>query len=120
MKVNYGEKPSLFSLDKLPSGKILVSLRENIASDIIDGEDGLMTVWTADEYTTIVFPRAGLEADIENRYADYLARAKAAESAQAAAKEKEKLEAEMQNNLAETLLEMDYEIMIMKEFGGAL
>lgn len=121
MKVNYSEKPSLYQFDKLPGGKVLISLRENItANEKPDEDGGTLVEWTADEYSLIMLHRAGLKADVENRYADYLARAKSAESADAAAREKAELEAEIQNNLAEKLFDLDYEIMMMKEFGGAL
>lgn len=121
MKVSYSTKPPLYEMYKLPRSIIKVALRENITSHERTSDSGeIITEWTADEYLIDAFMRAELEEDITAHFAEYLARAKADEAKATAAIERAELECEVNKNIAGTLLELDYKLMMIEEFGGII
>ncbi len=114
MHVEYSTRPPEYELVRLPNGKIIAFLRENITSDIREMDDTIATVWTADEYSLTLSPRLGLEQDIANNTAAYLAQAKAEAERQANEKAAQEYERELMKNMPEMLLELDYKMLLLE------
>lgn len=75
-------------------------------------------VWCADEYTLIVRPRHGLEADVAANISQYIAEAKSQEAKAAQVQLEKELEAEIKGDIVDTLLDYDYRLMMVEELGG--
>lgn len=116
--VEYAEQPSLFELNSLPNGKVRIDLRECITSVSRETDDGIQTVWAADEYSIVQQRRANLSRDIEMNFAEYLKEAKAKEKAVKAAVELAAFTREMQNSIPDTLLDIDFRLMMLEELGN--
>lgn len=118
--VEFAEPPKRVQLTPLPDGKLRVDLRENIDRRTQANENGMTTVWFADEYSLVMGARPGLAADIEKDFTTWLARAKAEDNARTLAAECATYEKEMAKNLAGALLDMDFRLMMLEEMGGSL
>lgn len=114
MHVEYSTRPSEYELVRLPNGKIIAFLRENITSDIREMDDTITTVWTADEYSLTLSPRLGLEQDIANNTAAYLAQAKAEDTRLTNEKAAQEYERELMKNMPEMLLKLNYQMMMLE------
>ena len=94
MRVEYAQKPPMYSLTHLPHSKCEVVLRENIAEatrTVYEGEEPREeTYYTADEYCITVAERSGLEEAVAADTAGWTEAAKAEEITAVAAQVRER------------------------------
>ena len=113
MLVEYSHKPSRYELVSVRGVEKLV-LRDNIHE--VEREDG--TVWVCDEYELPMRRRRGLDEDVTANFDRWLELAKQADAKAATKREEAQLKREIDANLAETLLDYDFRLMMLEELGG--
>lgn len=111
--VEYSQRPARYEVRDLPHGEKLLLFRENI----VLGEAAKGESWSADEYALTVRGRKNLEADLENHFGDYLERAKAAEYSEKQKKETDKREKAIFEELPDLVLDLDFRMTLVEEFG---
>ncbi len=86
----------------------------------VEEESGARTEYEFALYQIQVPERPGLASAVEANFEVWLAAAKRREEDEQTIREVQEMEKELLETMPEKLLELDFDVMMMKEFGGAI